>query len=117
MSQITFGIPITSKKQGDDIVKAINTDAFKEVIKSTKWGAFQTDWRMFKYFKPDFYKYFLKGETPPSKSTTIKYESADTPKKTTGKKTKKHHSAGGRKTRKQKSGFMRFLNKYTRKHK
>ena len=60
MSQITFGIPITSKKQGDDIVKAINTDAFKEVIKATKWGAFQTDWRMFKYFKPDFYKYFLK---------------------------------------------------------
>ena len=62
MSQITFGIPITSKKQGDDIVKAMNTDAFKEIIKATKWGAFQTDWRMFKYFKPDFYKYFLKGE-------------------------------------------------------
>jgi hypothetical protein len=60
MSQITFGIPITSKKQGDDIVKAINTDEFKEIIKATKWGAFQTDWRMFKYFKPDFYKYFLK---------------------------------------------------------
>ena len=62
MSQITFGIPITSKKQGDDIVKAINTDAFKEIIRATKWGAFQTDWRMFKYFKPDFYKYFLKDE-------------------------------------------------------
>ena len=64
MSQITFGIPITSKKQGDDIVKAINTDAFKEIIRATKWGAFQTDWRMFKYFKPDFYKYFLKDEVP-----------------------------------------------------
>jgi hypothetical protein len=62
MSQITFGIPITSKKQGDDIVKAINTDAFKEIIRATKWGAFQTDWRMFKYFKPDFYKVFLKDE-------------------------------------------------------
>lgn len=60
MSQITFGIPIASKKQGDDIVKAINTDAFKQIIKATKWGAFQTDWRMFKYFKPDFYKYFNK---------------------------------------------------------
>ena len=60
MSQITFGIPITSKKQGDDIVRAINSDEFKEIIKATKWGAFQTDWRMFKYFKPDFYKQFLK---------------------------------------------------------
>ena len=62
MSQITFGIPITSKKQGDDIVKAINTDAFKNIIKATKWGAFQTDWRMFKFFKPDFYKQFLKDK-------------------------------------------------------
>lgn len=61
MSQITFGIPITSKKEGDDIVKAINSDEFKEIIKATKWGAFQTDYRMFKYFKPDFYKYFLKN--------------------------------------------------------
>jgi len=58
MSQITFGIPITSKKQGENIVNAINTDKFKEIIKATKWGAFQTDWRMFKYFKPDFYKHF-----------------------------------------------------------
>lgn len=60
MSHITFGIPITSKKQGDDIIRAINSDEFKKIIKATKWGAFQTDWRMFKYFKPDFYKYFLK---------------------------------------------------------
>ena len=56
MSQNTFGIPIKSKKQGDDIVKAINSSAFKDIIKATKWGAYQTDYRMFKYFKPDFYK-------------------------------------------------------------
>jgi len=59
MSELTFGIPITSKTQGDDIVKAINTDEFKTIIKATKWGAFQTDYRMFKYFRPDFYKSFL----------------------------------------------------------
>jgi hypothetical protein len=62
MSLLTFGIPITSKKQGDDIVKAINSNEFKEIIKATKWTAFQTDWRMFKYFKPDFYKHFLPGQ-------------------------------------------------------
>jgi hypothetical protein len=62
MSQITFGIPIKSKKEGDDIVKAINSAEFKTIIKATKWGAFQTDWRMFKYFKPDFYKSFLKDD-------------------------------------------------------
>ena len=56
MSQISFGIPIKSKQEGDDILKAINTPEFKEIILSTKWGAFQTDYRMFKYFKKDFWK-------------------------------------------------------------
>lgn len=41
MSQITFGIPITSKKQGDEIVKAINSDKFKQIINATKWGRFK----------------------------------------------------------------------------
>jgi hypothetical protein len=58
MSLLAFGIPIASKKQGDDIVKAVNSNEFKEIIKATKWTAFQTDWRMFKYFNPDFYKHF-----------------------------------------------------------
>jgi len=59
ISQGGFALPITSQKQGDDMVKAINSPDFKEIIKATKWGAFQTDYRMFKYFKPDFYKSFL----------------------------------------------------------
>ena len=62
MSQYTFGIPISSKEEGDKIVRAINTDRFKEIIKATKWGAFQTEYKMFKYFKPDFYKEFLPKE-------------------------------------------------------
>lgn len=60
MTQLTFGIPITSKEEGDQIVEAINSDRFKEIIKATKWGAFQTEYKMFKYFRPDFYKEFLK---------------------------------------------------------
>ena len=71
MSQITFGIPITSKKEGDDIVRAINSDEFKEIIKATKWGAFQTDWRMFKYFRPDFYKQFLGKTTASTKIQSV----------------------------------------------
>lgn len=63
MSQIVFGLPIQSKEEGDRMVAAMNTDAFKEIIKATKWGAFQTDYRMFKYFRPDFWKQFVK---PPS---------------------------------------------------
>ena len=62
MSQISFGIPISSKEEGDLIVRAMNTERFKEIIKATKWGAFQTEYKMFKYFKPDFYKEFLPKE-------------------------------------------------------
>jgi len=63
MSQITFGIHISSKKEGNLILKAINTLEFKEIIKATKWGAFQTDYRMFKYFKKDFWKEFVDDQS------------------------------------------------------
>lgn len=59
MSQICYGLKINSKKEGDNIVEAINSDKFKEIIKYTKWSTFQTDWRMFKNFKPDFWKLFI----------------------------------------------------------
>jgi hypothetical protein len=59
MSQISFGLPISSREEGDEILRAIDTEVFKTIIKATKWGAFQTDYRMFKYFKPDWYKIIL----------------------------------------------------------
>ena len=59
MSQICYGLKIKNKKEGNNIVKAINSNKFKEVLKYTKWSTFQTDWRMFKYFKKDFWKEFI----------------------------------------------------------
>jgi hypothetical protein len=59
MSQICYGLKINSKEEGDNIVKAINSDKFKEILKYTKWSTFQTDWRMFNEFKKDFWKEFL----------------------------------------------------------
>lgn len=71
MSQISFGIPIKNKEEGDMILRAIETDTFKTIIDSTKWGAFQTDYRMFKYFKKDFWKTLLSNTSfkPPIKRT------------------------------------------------
>jgi hypothetical protein len=51
MSQITFGIPVASKKGGEDLVKEFETPEFKEVIRATKWGSFQTDYKMFEFLK------------------------------------------------------------------
>ena len=59
MSEMTFGIPISTKEEGDKIVNAINTLEFKNILKSSRWGTFITDYHMFLYFRPDFYKEFL----------------------------------------------------------
>jgi hypothetical protein len=50
MSQLTFGILIHSKAEGDRWIKAIESPAFDTILKATKWGAFQTDYRMFRFF-------------------------------------------------------------------
>ena len=59
MSQICYGLKIDSKEEGDKICEAINSAKFKELLKYTKWSTFQTDWRMFKHFKKDFWKEFM----------------------------------------------------------
>ena len=56
MSQLTFGIPIKSKKEGNKIIHKINSDEFQEILKATKWSSFQTDYRMFSYFDPKYFK-------------------------------------------------------------
>jgi hypothetical protein len=88
MSELTFGIPITSKKEGDDILKAVGTEKFKELIKATKWGVFQTNYKMFRYFKKDFYKYFLPN--PTKMQALVRGHLTRRPKKG-GKKTKKNN--------------------------
>jgi hypothetical protein len=59
MSQICYGLEIKDKEEGDNIIKAINSDNFKNIIRYTKWSTFQTDWRMFKCFRKDFWKAFI----------------------------------------------------------
>ena len=56
MSQLTFGIAISSEKEGDEIVKFLNSDKGKRLIAATKWNTFYTDYGMFKSFKKDWYK-------------------------------------------------------------
>lgn len=57
MSQISYGIPIKSKEEGEQVLKFIQSPFMEQVIKATKWSTFQTDYRMFKYFDKNFYKH------------------------------------------------------------
>lgn len=59
MSQNNFGILINNKEEGDDIIKALNSEKFQTILKSTKWSNFQIEWRMFKYFRKDWWKEFI----------------------------------------------------------
>jgi len=59
LTQNTFAIKVDSKKEAENIKRAIESDKFGKVLKATKWGAFQTEWRMFKYFRKDFWKEFI----------------------------------------------------------
>lgn len=72
MSQLTFGLPISSKTQGQQIKNTILSPRFQEILEATKWGAFQTDYRMFKYFDPLFYRKMTKNETVKRKTVNNK---------------------------------------------
>lgn len=68
MSQIIYGLPIKNKKEGDDIVKAINSSTFKDILKYSKWNIFNTEWRMFNYLRKDFYDMIMSSTNNSSKS-------------------------------------------------
>ena len=118
MSQVTFGIPIKSKAEGDKIVKAINSPAFKGIIKASKWstGLPETDYRMFKYFKPGFYKnnIFKMGlkkrkhhlSPSPPKKHTIKHRLSPSPSKKHTRKRNDHSSPSKKHTMKRKGHFV-----------
>jgi hypothetical protein len=55
MGQFSFGLPVSSVVQGEAIVRALVSPRFRAVIKATKWGAYQTDRRMFEYFLEGVY--------------------------------------------------------------
>jgi hypothetical protein len=54
MSQLSFGLPIQSRAQGDRIVACINSPRFQRILKATKWASYQTDYRMFEHFRLNF---------------------------------------------------------------
>ena len=58
----SFGIAAASIDIATEIKRAIESNAFRQIIKSTKWSNFQTNCNMFKYFKKDFYKTILEEE-------------------------------------------------------
>jgi len=59
LTQHAIGLKISSKHEGELMKVVLESDEFDNVLKSMSFSNFGIDWRMFKYFKPDFYKQFL----------------------------------------------------------
>jgi hypothetical protein len=55
----SFGIPITSKQEGDDIVKALSSKKFNNFLKSILWTGYWVNYKAFEYLKKDFWKEFI----------------------------------------------------------
>ena len=52
-----FGLGVKSDEEALKIVSAINSEKFmNDILMSTKWGNYQIDYRMFKFFKRDFWE-------------------------------------------------------------
>ena len=59
MTQHAMAILISNKYEGIEIQKALESKKFQTLLNACSWSNFQIDWRMFKYFKKDWYKQFL----------------------------------------------------------
>jgi hypothetical protein len=60
MTQGAIGIKIENEKQGINYKKALESEPFERIIKAMNFGNFRIDWRIFLYFRKDFYKFYLK---------------------------------------------------------
>lgn len=57
MGQFSFGLPTGgSVAEGEAMVRALNSPRFQAIVRATKWGAYQTDRRMFEYFKDGWWR-------------------------------------------------------------
>ena len=62
MTQGCMAIPFNKIEEAIKIKKAIETNLFKNILKSCSWSNFRIDWRLFTYLKQNFYEYILSNE-------------------------------------------------------
>ena len=59
LTQFMFGIPVTSEKEAEEICKALVSKKFEQVWDAVQWMTNHREWRIFGYFRKDFYKDFV----------------------------------------------------------
>ncbi len=59
MTEHAMAIQINNIEEGCFIKKIIESKKFKDILNACSWSNFQIDWRLFTYFKKDFWKEFI----------------------------------------------------------
>jgi len=59
MTQGAIAIQIDSLSEAEHISRAIQSEKFQNILQSCMWSNFRIDWRLFTYFKKDFWKEFI----------------------------------------------------------
>ena len=60
MTQHSMGITVNNIEEAENIKRVLESEIFrKEVLDACSWSNFQIDWRLFTYFKKDFWKEFI----------------------------------------------------------
>jgi len=108
MTQQSMGIKINSVSEGIKLKNILESKTFKMVLDACSWSNYRIDWRLFNYFKPDFYEYVLLDNIS-SKSSTKKTKTKSKPHSKTKSKPPIKTDTQKPKTRKLK------INKKTRK--
>jgi len=60
MTQHAMALPVTNMDEAEKVTSILSGEIFEEILAATKWSNFQIDWRMFKFFKKDWWKEFVK---------------------------------------------------------
>jgi hypothetical protein len=55
MTQGAMAIVINNKTDGEKLAKFLKSNYFKNILRACSWGGFRIDWRLFTYFKRDFW--------------------------------------------------------------
>ena len=56
LTEWMFGIEIKNKEDGEKLQEKLKSEEFKKVWNGCQWLQMTREWRMFKYFKKDFWK-------------------------------------------------------------
>ena len=77
--------------------RALESSEFKDILNAMSFSNFQIDWRMFTYFRPDFYKQFLSEKADPEDEDK---KGGSSRRRRHGRNSRRHHTLRAHKTQK-----------------